>query len=66
MLIKTFCYDIVKCTNCDKWIIYRTIDGIPTACPKCGCPSNYEVTAQDRQRMEEHNRNAQSFNIRFG
>jgi hypothetical protein len=75
MLNKTFAYDICKCDNCNKWIIYRIVDGFPTACPRCGCPANYNLSPQDKQHMEEqqakeqfirNHGNNQSFNIRFG
>jgi hypothetical protein len=75
MLTKTFAYDICKCDSCQKWIIYRLIDGIPNVCPRCGVPSNVSLSAQDIQKMEEQKQreqfirnhgNNQSFNIRFG
>ena len=59
MLVKTFAYEIVKCLECEKWIIYKSADGMPGTCPRCGIPSHYHPTAEEKrniERMQEQNR----------
>jgi Zn finger protein HypA/HybF involved in hydrogenase expression len=64
MLNKTMAYSLVKCDCCEKWIIYKTVDGIPTQCPRCGVSATTSLTPQEKDRLHQMN-NRSTFNIRF-
>lgn len=64
MLLQTFAYSLAKCDNCSKWIIYKTVDGLPQVCPTCGVPANYSLTPEEKRRFEEMNSGQQTIFIR--
>jgi len=76
LLNKTFAYDLLKCDFCEKWIIFKIVDGIPNACPRCGVSANQSLSpaeAENIRRQQEreqfihnHGNNGQTFFVRRG
>ena len=61
MLVKTFAYSLMKCLECQKWIIYKLVDGPPDICPRCGVPAGVSLSAEEKRKLE----NAQQNNERI-
>jgi Zn finger protein HypA/HybF involved in hydrogenase expression len=52
MLNQTFAYSIAKCDNCEKWIIYKSVEGLPNVCPRCGVPANRSLTIEEIRQIK--------------
>jgi DNA-directed RNA polymerase subunit M/transcription elongation factor TFIIS len=64
MIVKSMVLSVAKCQECGNIMVYQIVNGIPSACGKCGVPANVEITAEMRKQMEQQQR--PTYTVRMG
>lgn len=52
MLTRQMALSVAQCSECNNTMIYVTVNGLPSTCPKCGVPHNVSLTQEQRIQME--------------